>query len=596
MAIEKLKTIVHETEFCVVGGGIAGMCAAIAAARHGHKVVLMQDRPMLGGNASSEVRMWISGAYGKNNRETGILEELDLEAMYTNPYKLYAVWDGILYEKVKLEENIELLLNCSCCDAEMDGDTIVSIKGWQLTTQQWHVVKAKFFSDCSGDSILAPLTGANYRVGRESKHEFEEKNVSVDVADKMTMGMSCLIQARKVDRPVKFVAPEWSTKITDDIAIRRNPKNPENQNYWWLELGGDRDSIGDTESIRDDLVALAYGVWDYYKNSGKYRDEGSDYWQLDWLGFLPGKRESRRMMGPYIMTSNDVLDGGHFDDVIAYGGWPLDDHEPRGFWYPGTPCFQDTTPAPFGIPYRVLYSNNIANLFFAGRNISMTHAAMSSTRVMATCGLVGQAVGTAAAVALDYDTTPNGVYEDHIAELQERLMYDECFLPGKKRTVSQICLDAELCFDGWDNIENLRNGIDRNNHTYGDAEQGAYCCLNTAIEYKLAEPAYVNAARITFDSDLDRDTLEGSSTERRRIMRANVMPESPVLHLPTTLVKAYVLEVTLEDGSVEVIRDEKLNKLRTVSIPVGRKVTALRLIPKATWGDREVHLFSFDFN
>ncbi|MBQ2277563.1 MAG: FAD-dependent oxidoreductase, partial [Clostridia bacterium] len=159
-----LETILHTCDLCVVGGGLAGMCAAIAAARGGSKVVIMQDRPMFGGNASSEIRMWVCGSDGENNRETGIIEEIQLESLYRNPDKIYGIWDGLLYGKIREEENITYLLNCSCCDAVTENGVIQSITGWQTTTQKWHRVEAKYFADCSGDSILAPLTGAEYRV------------------------------------------------------------------------------------------------------------------------------------------------------------------------------------------------------------------------------------------------------------------------------------------------------------------------------------------------------------------------------------------------------------------------------------------------
>ena len=169
-----MKWKYHKADLCVIGGGLAGMCAAIAAARHGAKVVLMHDRPVLGGNASSEIRMWICGAHGENNRETGIIEEIELENMYRNPNRNYSIWDSILYEKVRFEENITLLLNCSCNSLEMNGNRIKSVKGWQLTTETWHTVEADLFADCSGDSILAPLSGAEYRIGREAFAEFGE--------------------------------------------------------------------------------------------------------------------------------------------------------------------------------------------------------------------------------------------------------------------------------------------------------------------------------------------------------------------------------------------------------------------------------------
>ncbi len=593
-----MENIIHECDLCVVGGGLAGMCAAISAARLGQRVVLMQERPMLGGNASSEIRMWVCGANGNNNRVTGVLEEIQLKNYYINPYKLYPVWDTLLYEKVKAEENITLLLNCSCCDAVTDGDTIVSVKGWQLTTQKWHTVKAKYFSDCSGDSILAPLTGAKFRVGREAKSEFNESKVTLDAPDKMTMGMSCLILGRKLNQKVKFVAPSWARKVTEKEMKRRGTLNPAKTNYWWLELGGDRDSIGDTEEIRDDLLALAYGIWDYFKNSGKY-GEDADYWQIDFLSFLPGKRESRRMVGPYIMTSDDILDGGRFDDTVAYGGWTLDDHEPHGFDYDGPPNTHYPVPTPYGIPYRALYSCNINNLFFAGRNISMTHMAMSSSRVMATCALCGQAVGTAAAIASKYGTSPNGVYAEHIRELQETLMYNDCFIPYRKREISDVCKKASLCGTSTraeGNIENLRNGIDRNNHTYGDAEQGFFTKLGATVEYSFAEAQYVNEARIIFDSDLCRDTIPGSINERELSMRSSVSEDDPVMHMPTTLIKEYRVEVTLEDGSNLEVYSDTNNLRRFILIPIGRKITSLRLTPTVGWGCYDAHIFSFDFN
>lgn len=157
----------HLADLCVIGGGLAGMCAAISAARRGIRVVLMHDRPVLGGNASSEIRMWIRGANGEDVRETGLVEEIALENCYRNPNMNFSIWDSILYEKVMLEENIKLLLNCSCLDAQMKGREISTVTGWQLTTQTYHRVQAKIFADCSGDSILAPLTGAAYRMGRE---------------------------------------------------------------------------------------------------------------------------------------------------------------------------------------------------------------------------------------------------------------------------------------------------------------------------------------------------------------------------------------------------------------------------------------------
>ncbi|MBQ7922909.1 MAG: FAD-dependent oxidoreductase [Clostridia bacterium] len=588
-------TIEHNVDLCVVGGGLAGMCAAIAAARGGSKVALIQDRPVLGGNASSEIRMWISGAGDNNNRETGIVEEIILTSLYRNPDKIYAIWDGILYEKVKMEPNISLLLNCSVCQAEMNGKRIQSVTGWQTTTQRWQKVYAPLFADCSGDSVLAPLTGADFRIGREAREEFNEKT-SQETADLQTMGMSCLIQMRKSDRKSTYIPPEWAVKMTPEVIQFRKPNMRESsENFWYLELGGNRDSIGDTEEIRDELIALAYGMVDHIKNSGEVPD--GDYWALDFLGFLPGKRESRRMVGPYIMTQGDVLSGGIFEDTVAYGGWPLDDHHPDGFYHLGNPNVWGQTPAPYGIPYRCLYSVNIDNLFFAGRNISMTHAAMSSARVMATCALLGEAVGCAANIAREYVLSPQGVYDSKLKLLQERLMEQGCFLPGMSRTVSEVTQNAVLTAEGAENIDNLRNGRDRNNRTYGETENGTVLVLGNAVEYTFAEPVQLSSVHLAMDSDLSRKTLPGDWIERGRVMRANVLPDSPTMTMPKTLLRSYRIEGIDEAGETVVIADVQTNLLQCVNHPVCGKFRAVKLIPLTTWNDEsteKVHIFSFD--
>lgn len=589
-----LKRVTVDADFCVVGGGLAGLCAAVSAARHGVSTVLMQERPVLGGNASSEIRMWVCGAQGADNRETGLMEELSLANLFYNPYKNPYLWDARLYEMACAEPNLTLYLNCSCMDSTMCGSRITSVTGWQMTTQQFVTVRARYFADCSGDSVLAPLTGADFRIGREAAAEFGEETMAA-CADTKTMGMSCLLQAHKCDAPVSFCAPKWAKRMTEDDMRRRCP-DPENscENFWYLELGGEGDTIGDTEKLRDELVALAYGFWDAYKNSGKFPE--ASYWQLDFIGFLPGKRESRRMLGDVLMTQRDIVAGGEFADTVAYGGWPLDDHDPRGFYNPGSGCLQVQAASPYGIPYRCLYSRNIENLFFAGRNISMTHAAMSSSRVMATCAVCGQAVGTAASVALKYKTSPRGVYEAHIGELQQTLLYDDCFLPGVRREVSDDALNAVLeCDDAvCGDILNLRSGIDRNNATWGEGDQGFTMHVGASVEYHMAELTPVSRVRVVFDSDLNRDTLPGDSTERTHGTRACTKPDSPVMTMPQTLAKVYALEVETESGW-EGILFETENIRRLITAPICRDVTGIRLTVMETWGAENVHILSFDF-
>lgn len=402
------------------------------------------------------------------------------------------------------------------------------------------------------------------------------------------MGNSCLIQAHKGTKSVTFTAPSFAKKLTEaDVRYRCPHMDSGYENFWYLELGGEQDTIGDAERIRDELIALAFGMWDYIKNSGRFPDAA--LWQLDFIGFLPGKRESRRMVGKVMVTQNDIISDRAFLDVAAYGGWPLDDHDPAGFYYDGHPNTSYDTPACYAIPYRALYSANVENLFFAGRNISMTHAAMSSARVMATCALCGQAVGTAAAVTKKYGCTPEGVYENHLDELQENLLWDDCMLPHHPRVPAALTKNAALTVNGKkdEKAECLRDGNDREN---------VYECEPfDVIEYRFASPVPVEEVRIIFDSDLNRQTLPGDRCERTHMTRCNLLPDSPVMHLPATLCKAFRVEAEV-NGQTKVLAESKDNARRRVTVKCNEKeVTALRLImTEANCGGEKMRLFSFE--
>ncbi len=577
-----MKNILHQVEFCVVGGGLAGMCAAIAAARHGTSVLLMQDRPVLGGNASSEIRMHICGARGKDNRETGLIEEIVLENRYRNPLRNYSIWDSVLYEKVRFEPNITLLLNCSCNDAVMDGQKIKSITGWQLTTETWHTVEADLFADCSGDSILAPLTGAEVRVGRESRSEFGE-GIEPPVADRRTMGMSCLIQARETDRPQSFIPPAWANVYETDADLPHRGHDLLKTNLWWIELGGEQDSIHDTESIRDELLKVAFGVWDHIKNRGAH---GAENWTLDWLGFLPGKRESRRYVGDYIMTQNDVRARGRWGDLVAYGGWPMDDHHPGGIAWPGEPTIFNPAPSPFGIPYRCLYSRNIDNLFCAGRNISVSHAALSATRVMATCATIGQAVGTAATIAVRAGLTPRGVYQSRMNKLRQTLMTDDCYLPWNVRRAPALTRRATLTASSGD-PEPLRNGLDRpgSSANSGWRDNGWAGHVGDWVQYVWDRPARIKHLRFVFDSDLNRPEKNQPSHYS--------LHDEPV-GVPETLIKIFRIEALAGDGQWILVARIENNHQRLVNIALDIETTAIRFTPEATWGAMNAHLYAWD--
>jgi len=568
----------HSVDFCVVGGGPAGLLAAVAAARHGARVCLMQDRPVLGGNASSEIRMHICGAHGDNNRETGILEEIELENLHRNPNPSYAIWDSVLYEVAKQEPNITLLLNCACNEPGMTGERIAWVKGYQSTSETWHTVEAPLFADCSGDSVLAPMCGADFRIGREARCEHDEA-IEPEVADSKTMGMSCLIQARETDRPQPYVPPTWAhTYASEDDLPNRPHDMASGSNYWWIELGGEHDSIHDTEELRDELLKIAFGLWDHIKNRG---DHGAENWTLEWVGFLPGKRESRRLLGDHIVTQNDVRAEGRFHDLVAYGGWTMDDHHPAGFRYPGQPTIFHPAPSPFGLPYRALYSRNVENLFFAGRNISCTHAAMSATRVMATCAICGQAMGTAAAIAVRESTTPRGVYQSHLEELQATLRDDDCYLPFSRRAVPELTRRAAISASSGD-PEPLRNGLDRPIDGQDNGWSGA---PGEWVAYRWQEPVQLYEARLIVDSDLNR---------KLKNMPCRFDLNAPPRNTPETVTRSLRIEALGEDDAWRTVARVDDNWQRLVRIPLDVTTRAVRLVPESTWGAPKAHLFAFD--
>ena len=596
----------RKVDVCVVGGGLAGTFAAIAAARHGAKVVLMQDRPVLGGNASSEIRMWVSGAGSRvrNLQETGIMEEVLLENMYRNPTRNFSIWDSILYEKVKAESNIELLLNCACCFAECEDTTIKNVTGFQLTTYTWQTVEADTFIDCSGDGILAELVDAEYMVGREAKETFGEE-WGLEKADKKTMGMSLMIQAHETDHKCDFIAPDWAYKFTTDEEMKFKPHDCLNRietNFYWIELGGEVDSIHDTEEVRDELLKIAFGVWDHMKN---YGDHGADNWELDFIGFLPGKRESRRYVGDYVLTQQDVEAGKQFEDEVAYGGWQIDNHLPGGFNMHGKDGFdlqKKRLTEPYGIPLRSLYSKNVDNLMFAGRNISASHLAFATTRVMGTCGVLGQAVGTAAALMTKYGMSARQLGEEKIKELQKVLMEDDCFLPGIRREMSPLCNEKTLSAK-WGDASNLLNGIDRK--IWGN-DNGYWGMCNQPITYTFDEKKHISEFRLIVDSDLDREYTEGnprvlniSTTLFRRLDYNRTS-----FGFPKCMLKAFRVEALDEQGNWVTVYETNNNRQRMIREKLNVETTAIRLIPvntyfseelgKATYGSAQAHIFSFE--
>ena len=571
----------YEAEVCVVGGGMAGLCAAIASARRGAKTLLVQDRPVLGGNASSEVRMWICGAHGPENRETGILEEIQLENAYRNASLNYSVWDSVLYEKAVFQPNLTTLLNTAVCDGQMDGDRLGSIKGWQLTSQTWVTIHARYFIDCSGDSILAPLSGARTRWGREARAEFNE-DIQPETADGKTMGNSLLLQLRRTDDPVPFVAPDWSYRFDkpEDLHHRMG-QGVNGQNFWWIEIGGTDDTISDAEAIRHELYRTVWGVWDYIKNRAADRDKAAN-WGIEWVGALPGKRENRRYVGATTMSQHDVRAGqGHFDDVVAYGGWTMDDHHPLGLLHPGDPTVFHPAPSPYDIPWRCLYSADVPNLLCAGRNISVTHAALSSTRVMGTCALLGQAAGTGAALCVREGRDPADLADGPpLRRLQQQLMEDDVWLPGRRRAPGAL-IDALSIQTRGDDPALLTNGQDRGPAPRAGQWTGP---LGQDIELAWPEGRDVGGLRLVCDSNLRKD---------KRMPCSYPQPAHRSL-VPNTLLRDFRIDAVDDDGYRRCVYRAQDNHQRLVKIPLHLRTRRLILTPERTWGVDEARLFALE--
>jgi len=435
-ASRRVKEIVHTAGLVIVGGGLAGTCAAVTAARAGLKVVLIQDRPILGGNASSEVRLWILGAtahMGNNNRwarEGGVVDEILVENMHRNPEGNPLIVDSILLEKVREEPNITLLLNTSVYEVEKaDEDTISGVRGYCAQNETSYVARAPLFLDSSGDGVLGFLAGAAFRMGAESSQEFGEGFApSKEYGD--LLGHSLYFYSRDTGKPVKYVAPSFALKDITKIPHWRSLRPTDSGcRLWWLEWGGRLDTVHDTEEIKWELWKVAYGVWDYIKNSGRFPE--AETLMLEWIGLFPGKRESRRFEGLYILTQRDVVEQHRHHDAVSFGGWAIDLHPADGVYSKLPSCTQWHAKGIYQIPYRCMVSRNIRNLFLAGRIVSVSHVAFGSTRVMATCASGGQAVAMAAVLCRRHNLLPADIARpEHARELQRELLRTGQYIPG----------------------------------------------------------------------------------------------------------------------------------------------------------------------
>jgi len=421
-----VKTENLNADLIVVGGGMAGTCSAITAARAGTDVILVQDRPVLGGNASSEVRLWILGAtshMGNNNRwarEGGVIDEILVENTYRNKEGNPVIFDTILLEKVAEEPNITLLLNTMVYGIQKSTpEHVDEVTAFCSQNSTRYHLKAPLFCDASGDGIVAFQAGAPFRMGAEKPEEFDE-GFAPDVEDYgELLGHSIYFYTKDAGEPVDFVPPKYALDDVEQLPRLKNYKIDDHGcRLWWVEYGGRMDTIHDSEIIKWELWKVIYGIWDYVKNSGEYPE--SENLTLEWVGTVPGKRESRRFEGDYMLHQNDVIEQRrHYDDV-AFGGWALDLHPADGVYSEQNSCTQWHSKGVYTIPYRCYYSKGIDNLFIVGRIASTSHVAFGSSRVMATCSHGAQAAGMAAAIATKKGLKPRDIADEETIKILQK--------------------------------------------------------------------------------------------------------------------------------------------------------------------------------
>lgn len=443
--VHEVKDTPEEYDLVVVGGGIAGCCAAVSAARLGCKVALINNRPVLGGNNSSEVRVGLSGLImqepypelgnlldelggvghwtkfeaerdPESERSRQILDILEKHPEKTihnaGPESNYE--DGKKLALIQSEPGITLSLSTHVDEVETDGNSIVAVIGHNITSGERTRFRGRLFADCTGDGDVGFLAGADYRIGRESREETGEIQAP-EKADSMVMGTSVQWYADDMGTATSFPECPWALEFNEESY------RPIIHGEWDWETGMDRDQIKEIEYIRDYALRAVYGNWDYIKNRSSRKEEFKNH-SLQWVAYIGGKRESRRLMGDVILCEQDLAEGRKYDDASFTATWGMDLHFPKKIkGFDGEPFLsycKVKKHKPYAVPYRCLYSRNIENLFMAGRNISVTHAALGSVRVMRTGGMMGEVVGMAASICKENNALPRDVYTKHLNDLK----------------------------------------------------------------------------------------------------------------------------------------------------------------------------------
>ncbi|NUQ00997.1 MAG: FAD-dependent oxidoreductase, partial [Armatimonadetes bacterium] len=387
MASDVTRHVTHEElDVCVVGGGLSGICAALAAARNGARTALVTDRPVLGGNSSSELRIPPAGAgyYNPWATETGLIHELIIEDRARNHDPVEyghanGVWDFVLYDACRREEQLALYLNTLITQVDCRAGRVTEISGPQSGSASTLHFAAKVYVDASGDGVVGIGAGVPHVAGPEPRQRYGEP-LAPETPDDFRMGSTLTFRARDVGYEVPYQPPSWAVVYDYPEGIPRRSTSRFAGGYWWIEIGWPLDTLYDNDQIRDALLPHVYGIWDHIKNRGRERVQART-WVLDWVGMLPARRESRRFVGAHVLTQQEVQSGGRFADTVAYGGWSIDDHTRGGILsIDQEPSFDsvriiDFFVRPYGIPLRSLYADVVDNLLFAGRVISASRIA-----------------------------------------------------------------------------------------------------------------------------------------------------------------------------------------------------------------------------
>lgn len=596
------KVMEKKYQVIVIGGGLSGVCAALASARQGASTAIVQARSVFGGNNSSEVRMHVCGANchaeKKDLAETGILMELQLLNKQVNPNYSFPMWDMVMWGKLKAEPNLDCYLNTVMDDVQMDGERIAAVICRQSSTELVYRLEGDVFVDATGHGTLGYYAGAEFRYGSESRAEFQEPDAP-DAENGFTMGNTILFHSTDMGEDTPFMKPDWAYTYTEEDLQNRphgnvtwshgengvEEKYDVSSGYWWMELGGEcKNIIEETENLNDELFKSIFGVWDHIKNQPGHHAEN---YAMDWIGSVPGIRESRRLVGDYILNENDILENRFFDDGVAYGGWPIDVHPEKGFHHKGLPTRYINFPGHYAIPYRCFYSKNVPNLMMAGRDISVSKLAMASTRVMGTCAIGGQAVGTAAGMAALLGITPRQLGQQYMPQLRQTLLKEDCYIPGARnedpldmaRTAN---ITASGHIGGYE-PENVVSGVTRG---LGDASHAWHAPLtgqDAWLSLGFDSPKSISQVRLTFDPDLNIEIMI-SQTKRRL--------DGMVKGMPPALVKDFTLRLLKGDETVftQTVTDN-CRRLAVLDMPASLEADRVLVEIHATYGDAVAKVF-----